>query len=705
MDTRSLRTLIVEDSEDDVPVHPSDPSQGGYDPLHRRVEPAEELRRAVRAQTWDIGLSDYHLPLFSGLEAISLLRETGPDIPLIIVSGAIGEETAIQSMKAGACDYVMKGNLSRLIPAVERELKEAESRRARQRAEADLRESEHRFRFLAEQMVDIVWTADRNFRTTYVSPSVTRVLGFAPEERLSHSLEEAVTPASYNAIMKRFEEEMARRQTEGIDPDRAVVMEVEYRHKNGGTVWMENTVRGIWDDGGNLLGIHGVARDLTERKQAEAALQEKQARLEDAYRLARLGIWNWDRDTGALFWSDELYRLFGRDPSLPPPSLAEHARIYAPGCWERQRERNKRALQTGESYRIELEYTHTDGTRRWITSFGGPLYDPSGRIRGLQGTVQDITERRQAQEIRRREEEWKNLLFWLYEEAPKRGEKEIFDHTLERICALSGSAIGFFHQVSDDQRTLILTSWNRKALETCTALYNQHYTLDSAGNWVDCVREKRPFIYNDFPSSPNQKGLPEGHVPITRLLTVPVLEGDKVRIIFGVGNKPEPMTISTSSCQLMANDLQTILAKRRVEASLRESERRYREMLDLAPVTVFEADAAGRILSFNPAEYFTFLLPRGAIEQDRSLFDFVAPEEREHAKRHFKGVLQGKTSRMREYPMLRSDGSVFPGMILSRAISRGDRNIGLRGVVVDLSEIRPPGALRLSEEKVPQHLR
>jgi PAS domain S-box-containing protein len=276
----------------------------------------------------------------------------------------------------------MKDNLSRLVPAVERELKEAEARRARRRAEADLRESERRFRFLAEQMIDIVWTADRNFRTTYVSPSVTRVLGFSPEERLRQSMEEAVTPSTYAAIMKRFEEEMTRQQTEGIDPDRAVVMEVEYWHKNGGTVWMENTVRGIWDDGGNLVGFHGVARDLTERKQAEAALREKQARLEDAYRLAHLGIWNWDRETGALFWSDELYRLFGRDPGLPPPSPAEHARLYAPGCWERQREKNRRALQTGESYEIELEYTHSDGTRRWIISFGGPLYDPSGRIGG-----------------------------------------------------------------------------------------------------------------------------------------------------------------------------------------------------------------------------------------------------------------------------------------------------------------------------------
>jgi PAS domain S-box-containing protein len=252
----------------------------------------------------------------------------------------------------------------------------------------------------------------------------------------------------------------------------------------------------------------------------------------------------------------------------------------------------------------------------------------------------------------------------------------------------------------ENQQTLVLTSWNRKALETCTAAYDQHYPLEAAGNWVDCVRERRPVIYNDFPSSPNQKGLPEGHVPITRLLTVPVLEGDEVRIIFGVGNKKEPYDdFDLVQVQLMANDLQKILVRRRIEASLRESERRYREMLDLLPVTVFEADATGRVLSFNPAAYHTFLLHEGATEQPLNLFDFVAPKNGITPK----GTL-GRSGRQ-DQPLARIPHAPkrrqrFPGMILSRAISRGDEIIGLRGVVVDLSEIKAAQeALHLSEEK------
>ena len=136
-----------------------------------------------------------------------------------------------------------------------------------------------------------------------------------------------------------------------------------------------------------------------------------------------------------------------------------------------------------------------------------------------------------------KERELKNFLLELHERAPALADRELYDYVLEWVVRLSNSAIGFFHLVSDDQKTVILTTWNSKALKNCTASHSVHYPLDQAGNWVDCVRLKRPVVYNDFPGSPNQKGLPEGHSPLRRFMSVPVVEGDKVRIIFGVGNK------------------------------------------------------------------------------------------------------------------------------------------------------------------------
>jgi len=140
-----LRVLIVEDSEDDALLVVRELRKGGYDPVHERVDSPEELAAALHGKTWDIVLSDYSMPRFSGPAALKIVRETDLDIPFIMISGKIGEETAVDAMKAGAHDYVMKDKLKRLIPSVKRELGEAESRRKRRKAEQALLQSESRF--------------------------------------------------------------------------------------------------------------------------------------------------------------------------------------------------------------------------------------------------------------------------------------------------------------------------------------------------------------------------------------------------------------------------------------------------------------------------------------------------------------------------------------------------------------------------------
>ncbi len=130
-----LRVLLVEDSEDDATLLLRELRRGGFDPLHQRVDNRKDMEEALHAQRWDIVISDYVLPQFDGMSALQLLKESGLDLPFILISGTIGEEYAVRAMKAGAHDYLMKDNLTRLIPAVERELKEAENRSARKRAE------------------------------------------------------------------------------------------------------------------------------------------------------------------------------------------------------------------------------------------------------------------------------------------------------------------------------------------------------------------------------------------------------------------------------------------------------------------------------------------------------------------------------------------------------------------------------------------
>jgi len=133
-----LRVLIVEDSEDDADLLLRELRRGGYAPAFERVDTPGAMRAALDRNSWDIVLSDFSLPQFSGLAALALLQERGPDLPFILLSGTIGEETAVAAMKAGAHDFMLKGHLARLVPAIERELREAGERRARRQAELDL---------------------------------------------------------------------------------------------------------------------------------------------------------------------------------------------------------------------------------------------------------------------------------------------------------------------------------------------------------------------------------------------------------------------------------------------------------------------------------------------------------------------------------------------------------------------------------------
>ena len=147
---KTLRVLHVEDQEGDVALLTRHLSRAGYDLLSERVDTAAAMRSALETQEWNVILCDYSMPQFSAVAALALVREMALDLPFIIISGTIGEELAVAAMKNGAQDYIMKGNLARLIPAVHRELREAMERRQRKQAENQLRQTQEQFRVARE---------------------------------------------------------------------------------------------------------------------------------------------------------------------------------------------------------------------------------------------------------------------------------------------------------------------------------------------------------------------------------------------------------------------------------------------------------------------------------------------------------------------------------------------------------------------------
>lgn len=160
MTNKPLNVLITEDSEDDALLLVRELHRAGYEPIFERVDSPESLSAALPKRPWDLVIADYTMPRFSGTDALEIIKKSGLDAPFIFVSGTIGEDTAVDAMKAGAHDYIMKGNLRRFIPAVERELREAEMRRERRRAEEQVRQQQERIRALHDINLAITSTLD-----------------------------------------------------------------------------------------------------------------------------------------------------------------------------------------------------------------------------------------------------------------------------------------------------------------------------------------------------------------------------------------------------------------------------------------------------------------------------------------------------------------------------------------------------------------
>src|SRR5208283_3622107 len=148
--SKPLRLLQIEDSESDADIILRLLMQAGFEVFSRRVDDAEGLRHALEDPTWDVIIADYYMPGFDAPGALRILQEFGQDIPCIVVSGMMGEETAVEMMKSGAHDYLTKKNLTRLVPAVERELAEAARRRETRQAQAELRESQEHLALAVE---------------------------------------------------------------------------------------------------------------------------------------------------------------------------------------------------------------------------------------------------------------------------------------------------------------------------------------------------------------------------------------------------------------------------------------------------------------------------------------------------------------------------------------------------------------------------
>jgi sigma-B regulation protein RsbU (phosphoserine phosphatase) len=272
MGTNAIRILIVEDSANDTALLLAELGRKGHTPTHQRVETKDEFLSALKNNSWDAVISDYVLPQFSGPEALRLLRHKGFEVPFIMVSGIYGEEEAVSVMKAGANDYVMKRNLSRLAPALERELQAAQDRHRRKRAEGAMQ-------FLAaivESSVDAIYGKSLDGRVVSWNPAAEMLFGYSAEEIIGQSYARLI-PEHRRSEMLDIQAGIRRGDVFGE-------METERLHKGGRILPVAVTVSPVRNNGGEIIGASSIARDISRQKQAEHERQHLMESLQAAAR-------------------------------------------------------------------------------------------------------------------------------------------------------------------------------------------------------------------------------------------------------------------------------------------------------------------------------------------------------------------------------------------------------------------------------------
>ena len=267
--TEALRVLLVEDSPTDAKLVTQALRRLDRTVEVERVETATQMRAALQEKPWDIVISDWSLPSFGARAALEILKESKIDLPFIIVSGTVGEDAAVEAMRAGAHDYVLKDNLARLVPAVERELREGLDRAARRASEAALAASEARYRRIVETTNQGVWMVDPNGRTTFMNRRMADMLGYSPAEVVGMPAIDFVADGSRAAAL----EDLARA---GATP---LQVERELLRKDRSTMWGLIEAAPSVGEAGRVEGAIAMVIDVTERRKAEDALRASEARL------------------------------------------------------------------------------------------------------------------------------------------------------------------------------------------------------------------------------------------------------------------------------------------------------------------------------------------------------------------------------------------------------------------------------------------
>ncbi|MDZ4255057.1 MAG: PAS domain S-box protein, partial [Sulfuritalea sp.] len=384
--TEGLKILLLEDEPIDAELATRALHKAGVEFSPLRVETRDAFVAALTEFRPDMILADYRLPAFDGLEALAIAVERAPDVPFIFVSGAMGEEFAIETLHQGAADYVIKDRLGKLAPAVSRALQEAAERRLRRRAETELAASEERFRKIAESAQDGLITVDQSESITYWNPAAERMFGYSAAEAVGQSLHRLLAPARYQQSIRQGWDRFC---ATGQGPVVGHTLEMSGLRKSGEEFPVELSISSVAIDG--QLHATGIVRDISERHRAEALRRELAAIVESS----EDAIIGKATDGRITTWNSGAEKMYGYAAA---EIVGKPVNQLAPDDRQQEVVDLLDAVRGGKSVaHYETVRMRRDGRLIEVSLSLSPIRDSSGSISGVSTIARDITARKAAE--------------------------------------------------------------------------------------------------------------------------------------------------------------------------------------------------------------------------------------------------------------------------------------------------------------------
>lgn len=470
---RIINILHLEDDPKDAKLVRSKLESDDWACKIQLVQSKADFENALRSSDYDIILADYNVPGYHGVDALRFTLANQPDIPFIFVSGAIGEDAAIEGLTQGATDYVLKQKMSRLIQAVKRALNESEIKKSNKRAERALKEKTEELNRYFSSALDLLCIADTEGYFIRLNPQWEPTLGYPISELEGRKFLDFVHPDDLENTLQAIS--MLNQQKEVLN------FINRYRCKNGDYKWIE--WRSLPEDNR----IYAVARDITDRKETELKLKESEERLRLTLEATQIGIWDWDVKNDKWLASPIYYTMLGYEPKSAPVTRDEWLGQVHP---EDRRFVNRKFQDVlspdFNSYEYEARLLHADGSYRWQSVKGFVIgRDGKGNISRMLGIRIDIDEKKKAEEkLRRLNRELRAISNCNQALLRAENEMTLLNEICRIICEEAGykmAWVGF--AVHNDTKNILPVSWAGVEVD---------YIEDLNLNWTDTGKGTGP---------------------------------------------------------------------------------------------------------------------------------------------------------------------------------------------------------------------